>query len=449
MRTQLSPLSEIGPLIKAGVPLGLSYLASSLIVSTDILLIGWLGPTDMAGGSLAFVIYAVLTQIAIGFLYSVGASIARCLGAGRPDRVFAILIGATQILIVLYMVCAPLLYFSDFVLLHCGQRADAAGKAAQFLFWMILALPSTLGCLLLSEFLVAHGRGRAILWASVIGVVVNAALDLLLIFPSPVGPGWGIVGAAFSSIVTQLFMLFALSLASRNLLRNYWRRRSPVIDMKDTVRELLRVGIPLAALEVVLFSFFAQMTIIVGMMGTGALNAHGIFMQVTDVVMFLMFGFGEASAMRIAFLVGANDRTRQRYAILAHLKFALGYGILFGALVYLFRGAIVEFYTNGKTGYGEARELARSIAIGAGLLIAANPVQFMLVSILRAFSDTTYSLICSVICFASFGTGLGSALAFVLGVGPLGVWVGMVLAIVTLSICLMHRLSVRHLSAPR
>ena len=88
-----------------GLPLVGSQLAHIAQTSTDVLMMGWVGPETLAAGALGFNVYVTLFVFVMGVAYAAGGPMAQALGARRPGEIGYLL---PQSLIVTTIVALPL-----------------------------------------------------------------------------------------------------------------------------------------------------------------------------------------------------------------------------------------------------------------------------------------------------------------------------------------------------
>ena len=439
-----SLLAEALRLGRNGLPLGLANLTGIAMVSTDLAFLGREGSTAMAGGALAFALHALLLQIAIGYLYALGPALGRALGAKREADMMPAL-RAAAITLVTYAALASVVYFqSGAILVGLGQDGAASGEAQRFLRVAAAALPFGIGFVLLSEFLVAHERGDDILKVTLVGVVLNFALDGVLMAGWLGGPRLGVTGCSVATAISSAVMFAILLARSWPLLRKY-AAVGAAQGRAAPIGELLREGAPLAALEVLLFLFFTQMTLFIGHMGIAPLNAHSAVSQVTDILMYLVFGFGEASATRMGFLIGRGDARAVHVGVRAHLALSWVLGAVAALVLVATRPWLLTLFAGAGVNHAAADLFTRDLALCAALLMLINPTEFFLVSMLRAFSDNNYSLVASTVCFTVLGTGGGWVLTHQFGLGAPGVWLGITTAVAALSLLMWRRLRVKYL----
>ncbi|WP_272911004.1 MATE family efflux transporter, partial [Falsiroseomonas oryziterrae] len=109
---------------------------------------------------------------------------------------------------------------------------------------------------------------------------------------------------------------------------------------------------------------------------------------------------------------------------------ALGLGAVFmaasAAMLILFGTAIAwTFLDAANPGAAETAVLAATLLVVAGLFQLADGVQAVAAGALRGLKDTTVPMLLAGFGYWGAGLPLGLLLAFALGLGPVGLWIGL------------------------
>jgi putative MATE family efflux protein len=181
-------------------------IAIFLVDLLSLLYISWLGdPTLTAGVGFATVILFFAVSINLGFMIAIGALVSRALGAG--DRARAARLAASATIhaaitgIVVTFVLLPLLpWFLELL----GASAQARPVALTFL-WITLPANVLMAVgMAFSGALRAVGDAKRAMYVTLIGAVVTAALDPVLIFAL----GLGVRGAAIATVVSRIVFAY-------------------------------------------------------------------------------------------------------------------------------------------------------------------------------------------------------------------------------------------------
>ncbi len=425
-----------------GLPLIGSHLAQMALHVVDTVMLGWYGVTELAAvviGSSSFFVVFILGS---GFAQAVMPMVAASLGEGdeaqvRRDTRMGLWLSAG-----FGIATYPLFWHSGAVLTALGQRPEVAGLAQDFLRVAGLGMVPALLVMALKSYLAALNRTQVVLWVTLGAVVVNTAVNWFLIFGNGGAPELGVVGAAIASLSVQVLTFAALALyAGRlpelrrfNLWQRFWRA-----DWQALGR-VFRLGWPIGVTGLAESGMFQASALMMGWIGTVELAAHGIAMQVASLAFMVHLGLSNAVTVRTGFADGAGDGPGLRTGALAGVALSLGFGL---AMVVLFLAAPVAilsvFLDMTKP------EAAQIVAFGTVLLALAalfqitDAMQVMALGMLRGVRDTRVPMLLAA--FSYWGVGIPSSygLAFVLGLGGVGLWLGLVIGLAVAASSLMWR----------
>jgi MATE family multidrug resistance protein len=146
-------------------------------------------------------------------------------------------------------------------------------------------------------------------------------------------------------------------------------------------------------------------------------------------------GISAAAAVGVGHAVGAGDMGRARRA--GWLALALGTGfMLLAAMVFLVAPRpLIALYTRDP----------RVMAIGPSLLWVAaafqifDGIQTVCTGALRGLGETRIPMLANLVGYWVLGLPLGLSLCFVMGWGIYGMWIGLTLALIVISITLLAR----------
>src|SRR5574337_1276701 len=208
-------------LLRLAWPITVSMMSFSTMTLASTAFVARIGADELAGVGLAGVVGFALVCFGIGLLRGAKTLVSQAIGAGRRERVPELLGSSLGLALVLGVVAlvagqlvAPLLRA-----LAASPREGAF--AAQYLAIRSLGAPLVLVFAALRESRYGVGDSRSPMRASLAGNAVNIALDATLIL----GLGWGVRGAAVSTICGNLTELGLLACASRSsLARARWSR---------------------------------------------------------------------------------------------------------------------------------------------------------------------------------------------------------------------------------
>jgi len=205
------------------------------------------------------------------------------------------------------------LIFSRPLLIAMSTPADSLPLAVAYMRVIFLALP----CLYMYAFVMAVLRGagdsKTPFYFMLLSVVIDIALNPLLIFGFGPVPRFGIAGSALATFIAQAVSLTAL-------IRHLYRRRHLLVLHRDelhllkvdwsVVSVLLRKGIPMSAQMLVLSLSGVLMITLVNRFGVETAAAFGAGLQIWNYIQMPAFAVGMAVSAMAAQNVGAGKWQR-------------------------------------------------------------------------------------------------------------------------------------------
>ena len=196
-------------------------------------------------GSLVWFASGAVQSLTVGF----SAVTARFVGAGDEERVkrsFATAIKLSAVLSVLISVLCVLLARPMLTLLRTPE--SLFDPAYDYVVWIFAGLAATALFNLLSNMIRALGDSRTPLYFLIIACVINIILDVVFIAVFHMGTA----GAGLATVIAQLISgLLCIVYMIKKLPALHVGRRHFATDL-SMVKELLRIGVPMAFLNMVL-----------------------------------------------------------------------------------------------------------------------------------------------------------------------------------------------------
>ena len=425
-------------------PLIFTNLAQILVNSTDVLMMGWLGPGALAAGALAFNLYFALLMFGIGMVNVSAPLIASELGR-RNHAVRDVRRTVRQTLWTCIAIALPvwlILWNTEAILLALGQKPGIAADAAAYMHALQWSYLPSLAYLTLRSFLSALQRPR---WALVVGstaIAVNAFANWCFMFGNLGAPDMGLVGAGVGSFITSLFTFGALALivlTDRQFRRYYLFGRFWRPDW-ERFRTIWKIGLPIALTVTFEVTVFSAAAFLMGLIGTASLAAHTIALQICAVTFMVPLGFAQAATVRVGRAYGANDEMAMTRAgwtpFIMGIAFMGCMGILMTTVPHLLIGAFLDHTDPANA---KVIPLAVTFLSIAALFQVFDGAQVIGAGMLRGLQDTRVPMIYAALGYWVGGLGVGALLAFPLGMNGLGVWIGLASGLAIVSALLIVR----------
>jgi MATE family multidrug resistance protein len=438
---QQPAIKELWVILRLAGPLIASQMAHMLMVFTDTVMMGHLGPEALAGGGLGVASYNLISFFCVGVMAAVGTLVAIRHGAGDT-------IGATRLIQAgvwlawgMALIAAILLWNLEPILYLFGQEEANVHMAGQFLITLPFALPGLLTFMALRGFTSALGRAGPVMAISLGGAAANFGLNYAFIHGLFGLPHLGLMGIGLVTAIVTNCMAALLALHIRQhpayaafpIRVGFW---SPSLQH---LKELWRLGLPIGgtyAVEVGLFTFAA---FCMGAMGSNQMAAHQIALQSVSMAFMIPVGISYAVTMRIGLHYGAGNLLLARTAGRVGIAFGAMVMLCFGILFWLAPHQVISLFLDINN-----PEFAPIVALATQLLAIAawfeilDGTQTIAMGAIRGFKDAKTTFLIGLGCYWLVAAPAAWLLGFYTTDGAVGVWWGLALGLLCSAVALTY-----------
>jgi MATE family multidrug resistance protein len=426
--------------LKLGVPLIGGNLAQVAVQITDTVMLGWYDVEALAAVALGGSWFFVFMIMGAGVAFAVMPMVAAEESSGDRTQVRRITRMGLWLSALYATLAMPLLIWGGPILEATGQPPGIARGAGEWLAIAGWGLFPALGMFVIRNYLAALGRTQVAFWTLSAAAVVNAVANYALIFGNFGAPELGIAGAAIASIVTYTVAFLGLAayavrvLPEHELFVRFWRPDWPIFA------RVLRLSWPIGLTNLSEVGLFAASAFMMGLIGTVELAAHGIALQIASATFLVHVGLSSAATIRIGTAWGRGDAHEMRQAALAATWLSAGFVAVTIALFLTLPRTLVGLFLDPADPAAAAVLTMGVILLAlAALFQAADAGQVMALGYLRGVQDTRTPMVLAAISYWVVGMPASWILAFTLGLGPVGVWLGLVAGLTLAGVLLMAR----------
>lgn len=322
--------------LKLAIPVALQSLLVSLLSMSDVFMVTGLGTEAVAAIGLGAKLHFVLIMVMASFGSTVSILVAQYHGRGNQSASRAVLsLGVLAGLLLLIPLSFAFVIYPESVLKLLSQDVTLITLGTDYLRLTFPLLIFTHLIICFESALRARGETVTPLLLSSIAIVLNIALNYLLIHGVGPLPQLGVNGVAIASDIarfTQVFLLLHYLALRKHpfALSNLWLT---VNALTNHVRQFLKIALPLAFN----FTIWGVGTFVyhgvAAKMGTSALASISLISPIEGLYHSLFFGLVTACSVLIGQNLGRDDFNQ---AIYIAKRFAL-----FAPLGSLFLGLIL------------------------------------------------------------------------------------------------------------
>lgn len=347
----------------------LGLMAVFAVDFIDMIFISMLGKAELAAAiGYAGAILFFTGSFGIGMAIAAGALVARALGQGDRDLARRRATNSLVIGVVLGALFAAVIWMNISPLVSAlGASGETRALAVSFMQIILPSLPILLIGVVGGAILRAHGDARRSMNVMILGGMVNAALDPLLIF----GLGLDLAGAALASIAARITIAV---LAIRAIIRHHGGFDAPrIADVMRDLGVVLPIAAPAVLTQLATPVGQAYVTRAMAEYGEEAVAGMAIVGRLTPVAFAVLFALSGAVGPIIGQNAGAAYQDRVKVALRDALIFTALITITVAVALFALRGPLEALF--GLEGV--ARELVFLFAGPLALLWFFNGVIFV------------------------------------------------------------------------
>ena len=342
-----------GPIPRAlltfSLPILLGNILQSINGSVNAIWVGrYLGEASLAAVGNANVVMFLLFGVMFGFSMASNIMVAQCVGAKNIAEAKRV-VGTGAVFFLGLSLAMSLIGFAlaHLLVAWLGTPPDALPLALTYMRIIFLALPFTGGLFFLMAVLRGAGDSRTPFIYLFMSVVLDIALNPLLIFGWGPIPRLGIAGSASATLIAQALSFFALLWHLYRTKHFLWIHGNELRLFKvdwSLVRLLVTKGIPMGLQMFVISSSMVALISLVNRFGSEETAAFNAAMQLWNYVQMPAIAIGAAASSMAAQNVGAGkwDRVNRVAGTGVLFNFLLG-GFLITLVFFLNRDALSLF----------------------------------------------------------------------------------------------------------
>lgn len=423
-----------------GLPLMVGHLGQTAIQLIDTVMLGWYSVDALAAAVLSATLFYTLFAIGSGIAWAVLPLVAEAAARDDQQRIRRVTRMGLWLSTGFAALVLPLLIWSEPILLALGQTPQVAADAQTYLRIAGWGLFPAMGVMVLKSYVAALEKARIVLWVTVAAAIANGVVNYLLIFGHFGFPEMGLAGAAVASVVVHVLSLVILALYALRLrpedalFQRLWRPDPGIMG------EVFRLGWPIGLTNLSEVGLFAASALMMGMLGTIPLAAHGIAIQITSATFMFHMGLSNATTVRAGRALGRGDLEGLARGGWAATAVSLIFAVLTMALFLSVPGPLVGAFVDPE-------EPARATIIASGgallamaaLFQLADGLQVTVLGLLRGVQDARRPMWLAAVSYWGVGMPVSYGAGILLGWGGIGVWIGLIAGLTVAAVLLMLR----------
>jgi MATE family multidrug resistance protein len=433
-------IDSVRRIVPQAWPVLVGQIAVMMFITIDTLMMGRVGPQDLAALAVGSAAYVTIFVGLMGVLLAVGPIAGRKFGAQDLPGAGHSFVQAQWLAVLLCIPgCLALWFPAPFTSLAQLDAAQAA-KVRDYTRPEAFALPAALLFTAFRGFSTAVSRPKAVMTVQLAGLAAKVPLNAILVFGWGPIPAMGVAGCGWATAIAMIGQALAALLLLRRdpfyapfRIASLWRTRPE----RAEIGGLVRLGLPMGGSILVEVTGFTFMAFFIARLGATPVAGHQIAVNLVAMMFMIALAFATAAGTLVAQHLGAGEKHAARTVGRHAMTLAALVAASVGAVVALAREPIVALYTSNAATMAAALPLL----VWVWFFHLGDALQTVAAYVLRAYQVATLPMVIYVVALWGLGIGGGYVLAFGSnGAGAVGFWqaatAGLVLAALLLSLLL-------------
>ncbi|EDX82372.1 MATE efflux family protein [Synechococcus sp. PCC 7335] len=437
--------TELRAFSQLAIPLASAQVAQVATGFVDTVMMGHLGTQTLAAGAIASITFFALMVTASGVVMGVTPLTAEAHGSGSRKRIEQITRQGLWLSLLLAIPGMLLISHLDTAMRQLGQTEATVSLATAYLDIILWGLFPALGFAMLRGVVSALSNARVIMVIVVIGTVFNIFANYVLGFGKLGFPKLELAGLAIGSALTfwGMFAALVIYLLNHQQFKTYRFFQALHKPRLQTLYKLLKLGVPIGVFYALEIGVYTVISYLIGALGTDDLAAYQIVFQTTNLIFMVPLGMSFAATARVGQWVGRKSVSGIRKAGFVSILAGASWTLLVAATLLLFPLWVVGLYIDR---YDPANQTTVVLAVSMMRVSAVahlfDGIQKIAYGGLQGLQDTQIPMVLSFVAYWCIGLTSGYWLAYKQGMGAVGFWIGLLIAVVIAAVVFIWRFQV-------
>lgn len=407
------------------VPIVAGQVGQMLFGIGDIFVAGFFSSTAVSAIGVGSAIFSAFLMIGLGVLLCTGPLASQNKGAGESD---------TSLLYNVYMVClinsflltTSIYTFSHFIS-FIGLNPEIEPHVVRFLQISAFTILPALIFQATKEYLQALGKTYFPNALVILFNLINLGLGFLFMFGVGSFSGFGITGIAIATFVCRTLMAVAVVIYMSSVCE-FARVRSWA-----KIKRIYTLGLPISFTILCEVLIFTVVTVLVGRMSLIASAAQSLVINITSLTFMVPLGIGSAISVLVGEQFGRRSVDGIKKFSAAALTLALCTQIFFASVYFIFPNVVLGFFSRDQAviHYGS------QLLFWVGLFQLPDGIQVVLSGVMRGLNETKIPMLLGFMSYWIVGLPVGCYFAYTLNYEARGLWMGLSLGLLCMSILLV------------
>ncbi|XP_027717470.1 multidrug and toxin extrusion protein 2 isoform X2 [Vombatus ursinus] len=420
-------VAEVRNLFRLSGPLFLFQLLTFMIFVVSSVFCGHLGRLELASVTLAIAFVNICgVSVGHGMASACDTLMSQTYGSANKKHVGVILQRGILILLLCCFPCWALFINTEQILLLLRQNPDVCSITQEYVMIFIPALPAVF----LYTLEVKYLQNQSIIWPQVLSTILANGVNGLANYVFVYVLNLGVPGSALANTISQYIqaIILFLYIVVKKLYLETWGGWS--LQCLQGWEAFLSLAIPGMLMICIEWWAYEIGSLLIGLLGVVELSAQSIIYEVSAVAYMIPLGLGSAICVRVGNALGAGDIHAAKRSAVTGVLCTVGIFLVIGSLLAILKDILGRIFTDDE-------EVNALVSWVMPVYIVYNLFESLCCvcgAVLRGTGRLVFGATVNAIAYYGIGLPIGAVLVFVIKIGVMGLWLGMLVCVILATI---------------
>lgn len=421
------------------LPIVVSQIGHMAVHLADSIIVGqFAGTVQLAAVSLVNSLFTVIMVLGLGISYGLTPLISKYNGARKHNECGPLLSSSLAINVVTGLLLYALLHFGTLAIIdRLNQTPAVVAYAKPYLAYLSISIVPLMVFQAFKQFAEGLGFTKQAMMISIAGNIINILLGIILVKGLFGIQPMGVKGVGISTLADRILMATAMGIyimRSKNF-KIYLQNFKWLKIERNKVKELIKIGAPVAMQYIFEVSAFSGAAIIIGTIGALPQAAHQIAISSAATTYMMASGIASATTIKAGTYLGQNKLSDLRLSAVASYHIILVF-MCCTAIFFISASQLIPYIFTTDV---HVVEIAAGLLVIAGFFQLFDGTQVVGLGVLRGVGDVNLPTFITFLSYWAIGIPLGYLLGIHFGLGVKGIWYGLTFGLLTASVLLFWR----------
>ncbi|MBL1212411.1 MAG: MATE family efflux transporter [Ignavibacteriae bacterium] len=423
------------------MPVAIGQVGHVMFGVVDSLMVGSLGKDPLAAASLVNGIVILILILGLGMSLAATPLIGIAKGKKNNDECGIILRQSLIVNGVFSILLSLLLFFASYFLELLNQPYEVTLMADSYMRIISASIIPFMIFQTYRQFVEGLSFTKPAMYITLAANLINVLGNWIFIHGNLGMPALGLDGAGYSTFLTRGFMAVLMMYFVMNSPR--FKEYDPTLKFRsinwEMIHKIIKLGFPIGVAFFFEVGAFSASAVIIGWLGSAQLAAHQIAISIASISFMFIVGIATASTIRVSTKMGEEKFIEMKRAGLSAFALASIF-MAFSAILFIL---LKDFLPTLFISDNEVIPIASSLIVIGALFQISDGIQAVGLGVLRGLTDVKVPMLITFTAYWVIGLPAGGYFAFIMKMGAVGVWIGLLIGLSVAALVLTIRFSIK------